>query len=137
MLRMRSVVFVLVVLVVGAGVSVVLGRGASEDVPVTEHPVGVPTTLRTVSVSATMSMPSAHPRRLSAMLEEGQMPRHPLRAEVLTDTDCAPDERMISRCRNVVRLSNGRRIVLRHAHDMRNVPCLAPGEQVLVVPAAA
>jgi hypothetical protein len=41
---------------------------------------------------------------------------------------------MISRCRNVVRLEDGSELVLRHPHDMRDVPCLAPGERILLVP---
>jgi hypothetical protein len=55
-------------------------------------------------------------------------------AEVLTDTDCTPDGQMISRCRNEMQLADGRRIVLRHPHKMSEVPCLAPGEQVRLVP---
>jgi len=70
------------------------------------------------------------------MLETGAMPREPMMAEVLTDTDCAPDEQMVSRCRNEMQLPGGRRIVLRHPHDMSSVPCLAPGEQVRLVPAS-
>jgi hypothetical protein len=54
-------------------------------------------------------------------------------ADVMTDTECAPDAHMISRCRNVVR-ADGRRIVLRHPHDMSKVPCLAPGERVRLIP---
>ncbi|HSI97222.1 MAG TPA: hypothetical protein VK926_02585 [Gaiellaceae bacterium] len=114
-----------------------LGEGSDEQLYVSEHPVATPETARTVTVSVTMPLPSAHERRLSAMLEEGTMPQGPMTAEVLTDTDCAPDEQMISRCRNVMRLPDGRRIVLRHPHDMSTVPCLAPGEQVLLVPASA
>jgi hypothetical protein len=56
-----------------------------------------------------MPMPCAHERRLSAMLEEGTMPGQAMMAEVMTDSDCAPDARMISRCRNVVRLASGGR----------------------------
>jgi hypothetical protein len=70
------------------------------------------------------------------MLETGAMPREPMMAEVLTDSDCAPDEQMVSRCRNGMQLRDQRRIVLRHPHDMSSVPCLAPGEQVLIVPAS-
>jgi hypothetical protein len=62
------------------------------------------------------------------------MPNRPMMAEVMTDSDCAPDARMISRCRNLMRLAGGRQIVLRHPHDMTRVPCLAPGEQVRLIP---
>ena len=57
-------------------------------------------------------------------------------AEVMTDTDCSPDAQMISHCRNEMRLSNGETIVVRHPHDMRDVPCLAPGEHVQLIPTA-
>jgi hypothetical protein len=70
------------------------------------------------------------------VLESGGMPREPTMAEVLTDTDCAPDGYMVSRCRNEMLLADGRRVVLRHPHVMSSVPCLAPGEQVLLVPAS-
>jgi hypothetical protein len=104
---------------------------------VSEHSASVPETARTVTISATMPAPSSHARRLSAMLEAGTMPHEATMAEVLTDTDCAPDARMVSRCRNEMLLANGGRIVLRHPHDMSSVPCLAPEEQVLLVPTSS
>jgi hypothetical protein len=55
-------------------------------------------------------------------------------AEVMTDSNCAPDAEMISRCRNVMRLADERQIVLRHPHDMTKIPCLAPGERVQLIP---
>lgn len=117
---------------------VALGRDAGDgERYVSEHSAPVPETARTVTISATMPPPSAHARRLSAMLEAGRMPHGPMMAEVLTDTDCAPDARMVSRCRNEIEFPDGRRIVVRHPHDMSRVPCLAPGEQVLVVPTSA
>ena len=100
-----------------------------------EHPVSVPEAARTVTVSATMPAPSASASALSALLERGRMPDGPTTAEVMTDTDCAPDAAMVSRCRNEVRLPDGSRMVLRHPHDMSEVPCLAPGERVRLVPA--
>ena len=90
-----------------------------------------------MAVSRVMPAPSVSERRLSAMLERGVMPAAPTTAEVLSDTDCAPDSAMISRCRNEVRLPDGSTMVLRHPHDMRHIPCLAPGEQVLLVPTKA
>lgn len=132
--------FAIAALVALVGTSILLGRGgtdAGRPTEVSEHSATVQEAARTVTVSATMPMPSAHERRLSAMLEDGAMPGEPMMAEVLTDTDCAPDEQMISRCRNVMRLSDGRTIVLRHPHDMSKVPCLAPGEQVRLLPVPA
>ena len=125
-----------IILVAAAGVLTLAGREDNGNAPasVSEHPVAVPPSARTVLVSRAMPMPSAHERRLSAMLEEGQMPDRPMMADVMTDTDCAPDAQMISRCRNVVRLADGRRVVLRHPHDMSRIPCLAPGERVRLIP---
>jgi hypothetical protein len=100
---------------------------------VTEHPVAVPEAVRTVNVSRSMPMPSAHPRRLSAMLEAGSLPGGVTTGEVVSDTECTPDADMVSHCRNEIRLADGHSVVLRHPHDMREVPCLAPGEQVRLV----
>jgi hypothetical protein len=107
---------------------------ASNSAPSSEHAAAVPASARTVMVSRAMPMPSAHARRLSAKLERGAMPDAPMMADVMTDTDCAPDEQMISHCRNVMRLADGREIVLRHPHVMSEVPCLAPGERVRLIP---
>ena len=131
--RLFAVLAAVAVLVATAGVLALRG-GDTSPTAVTEHPVAVPASARTVLVSRAMPMPSAHERRLSAMLEDGAMPGRPMVADVMTDTDCGPDAEMISRCRNVMRLADGRRIVLRHPHDMREIPCLAPGERVRLVP---
>lgn len=119
---------------VAAAAAVALRGGGEAPASVSEHPVAIPAAARTVLVSRAMPMPSAHARRLSAMLEDGPMPSRPMLADVVTDTDCTPDAQMISRCRNVVHLEDGRRVVLRHPHDMSRVPCLAPRERVRLVP---
>ena len=130
----------LAALTVGAAIGTgVIGSGHSSSktdtsVYTSEHPVQVPASLRTVSVSYEMPMPSVRARSLSAMLIEGRLPKTPMMGEVLTDTECTPDANMISRCRNEMRLANGETIVVRHPHDMRHIPCLAPGEQVQLVP---
>lgn len=137
-MRFRTLLLALVTVagaVALAGVSSLLGGDPGDGARyVSGHSTPVPETARTVSISATMPAPSVHARRLSAMVEAGAMPHRPMTAEVLTDTDCAPDAQMVSRCRNELELANGKRMVLRHPHDMRSVPCLAPGERVLVVP---
>ena len=135
--RLFGVLAAIAVLVAAAGLLTRAGRDEATDTSpalVSEHPLPVPASARAVLVSRAMPMPSADARRLSAMLEQGAMPDGPLMAEVMTDTDCTPDARMISRCRNVMRLADGRRIVLRHPHDMSDVPCLAPGERVRLMP---
>jgi hypothetical protein len=136
-MRARSLLFVVPVVVALAAAWTVLGRDAGSRRAVAEHPVVVPEAPRTVSVSTTMPAPSPGPRRLAAMLEDGVLPSRRAMAEVVSDTECTPDARMISHCRNEVRLADGRTIVLRHPHDMRDVPCLAPGESVLLVSAPA
>jgi hypothetical protein len=130
----------LAAIAIAAAVAAVLALAGREEAAsnaptsASDHPIAVPAAARTVMISRAMPMPSAHERRLSAMLEEGTMPDRPMMAEVMTDSDCAPDARMISRCRNVVRLASGRQIVLRHPHDMTTIPCLAPGERVRLIP---
>ena len=135
--RLLAVLAATAIVVAAAGVFT-LARGEdaadSSATAVSEHPVVVPAAARTVSVSRMMPMPSAHERRLSAMLEDGTMPDRPTMADVVTDTDCTPDAQMISRCRNLMRLEDGREIVLRHPHQMARVPCLAPGERVRLIP---
>ena len=134
---MRLLLVLALVVSAAVGGSLLWERSTGPDAPayVAEHPVSVPEALRTVSLTAAMPLPSAGERNLSAMVVEGEMPTAPLTGEVLTDTDCTPDEEMISRCRNEVLLPDGGTIVLRHPHDMTKVPCLAPGEQVRLVPA--
>lgn len=65
-------------------------------------------------------------------LTKGRLPRRATTATVLTDTDCAADMNGISHCSNILRLASGRRITVRHDHNMVNDPCLAPGERVRV-----
>jgi hypothetical protein len=138
-MRLRLLAALAALALTGVAAVLVLGPGRepaeATSSSVSEHEVEVLDSARTVFVSRTMPLPSAHARRLSAMLEAGPMPQRAREAEVLTDTDCAPDGEMISRCRNVVRLAGGRRLVLRHPHDMTKVPCLAPGERVRLIPA--
>lgn len=135
--RLVPLLTILALAVLG-GAWALLARDPSPgtDAYVSEHPTVVPENARTVTISTTMPLPSAHARRLSAMLEDGRMVDEPTTAEVLTDTDCAPDAQMVSRCRNEMRLPDGSRIVLRHPHDMSRIPCLAPGERVVLVPAS-
>jgi hypothetical protein len=88
--------------------------------------------MRTVRVFDHEPAPSPSVANLHAGLEKGALPDGPVLATVLTDEDCAPDRQGISHCRNRVRLAGGGIAVLRHPHDMHQVPCLAPGEKVLL-----
>ena len=96
-----------------------------------------PTGLRTVLVFDTASEPSASQpgSTLRTRLVGGRAPADETTATVLTDEDCAPDTQGISHCLNKLELANGSRISVRHPHDMHQIPCLAPGEQVNVRPA--
>lgn len=88
--------------------------------------------MRTVRVFDHVPAPSPSATDLHAGLEQGALPDGPVVATVLTDEDCAPDSQGISHCRNAARLAGGGIVVLRHPHEMEQVPCLAPGEKVLL-----
>lgn len=88
--------------------------------------------LRTVRVFAHEPAPSPSATDLRARLEKGTLPAGTVKATVLTDENCEPDAQGISHCRNRVRLASGQTVSLRHPHDMNQVPCLAPGEKVLL-----
>jgi len=94
-----------------------------------------PAATRVVLVSAAMPAPSSPGTTLHAQLSKGRMPAAKTYGTVVTDSECTPGFDGVSRCRNEIRLSDGRTLVLRHPHDMANVPCLSPGERVLVAPA--
>ena len=55
-------------------------------------------------------------------------------AVVLTDTRCNPDAAGVSHCLNRMRLADGTVVVAQHDHRMMNMPCLSPGEHVLLAP---
>jgi hypothetical protein len=59
---------------------------------------------------------------------------HRTRGVVLTDTRCNPDRNGVSHCLNVIRLANGKTILVVHDHMMMLMPCLSPGEHVVVRP---
>ena len=60
--------------------------------------------------------------------------RDRMRGIVLTDTRCNPDRNGVSHCLNVIRLANGKTILVVHDHMMMFMPCLSPGEHVIVGP---
>lgn len=79
--------------------------------------------------------PSEPGSDLQARLVSGHAPKRETVATVLTDEDCAADAHGISHCLNRIKLADGSRIAVRHPHDMRKIPCLAPGEHVNIRPA--
>jgi hypothetical protein len=129
---------------IGIGVVALLviplaGCGGGGTSPSSSAPAGHGATaegLRTVLVFDQAGAPSPSLTTLHAGLEEGALPSRPAVGTVLTDEDCAPDRQGISHCRNEVSVAGGGVVVLRHPHDMRQVPCLAPGEKVLLRRAA-
>jgi hypothetical protein len=136
---MKKLLFALALVVAAAGATVALvasTRGGSDaGVEARADPAHTPpATMRVLIVSR--SMPAAStPATLHGRLEAGAMPHAEMRGKVMTDSQCTPDARGVSRCRNEVLLADGRTIVVRHPHDMSTVPCLSPGEDVVVRPA--
>lgn len=59
---------------------------------------------------------------------------HRMRGVVLTDTRCNPDRNGVSHCLNRIRLGNGKTILVVHDHRMMNMPCLSPGEHIVLRP---
>ncbi len=80
---------------------------------------------------------SAPGSALVASLLVGSMPGHPMSARVLSDSNCAPDAAGVSHCENVLMLANGDTLTVRHNHRMMDVPCMSPGERMMVTPASS
>lgn len=59
---------------------------------------------------------------------------HRMRATVLSDSRCNPDAHGVSHCLNRMRLSDGRVVTVVHDHRMATMPCLSPGEHVVLTP---
>lgn len=122
--------------VVVAVIAVTAGKGPATSSPVkTRAAVGV-TGERTVFVSRGVEpAPSAPGSRLHAMRLSGPVPNRRSTATIMSDESCAADGRGISHCINRMRLANGKILTVRHPHRMMEVPCLSPGEHVVVRPA--
>jgi len=135
MTRRNLLVAVLIGLVVLAGAGLVLARGNQTQQAVDPHGTALPAQ-RTVQLSTVMPSPSDYDG-LHAKLIGGTMPAATVQATVLTDEQCQPDEHGVSHCLNRLRLPDGSEIQVRHPHNMDAVPCLAPGENVRLVPTLA
>lgn len=107
------------------------GGGSSSSSPPSEGATAAGG-MKTVHVFAREPAPSPSAVDLRAGLEKGTLPSGPVVATVLTDENCMPDRQGISHCINRVRIPGEGIVVLRHPHDMNQVPCLAPGEKVLL-----
>lgn len=135
--RALWLVLVAVTALGAAAAAVVLGGGGGADDPVraaADRAHIPPAQMRVLVVSRAMPAPSQPGATLHGRLEQGRMPHAPMSGTVLTDSECTPGSDGISRCRNEVRLADGSTIVVRHPHDMAQVPCLSPGEPVRVSP---
>jgi hypothetical protein len=125
-----AVVFVLIFLASAVLLSERASRSTSVSVDL--HGRTLPEA-RQVQLSLEMPSPS-NSDGLHAKLVSGTMPTAPLQATVLSDQECQPDARGVSRCLNRLRLPDGSEIHVRHPHEMAKIPCLTPGEQVWLVP---
>jgi hypothetical protein len=88
--------------------------------------------LRTIVVAPAADQLEPKGAILLTNLVAGTMPAGAMQATVLTDSNCAPDANGISHCLNDLEIG-GTRVTVQHHHDMRKVPCLAPGEKVNIV----
>ena len=88
--------------------------------------------LRAVIVFDGAAAPSQVDGPLQVELVWGDLPQPQAVATVLTDEDCAPDAAGISHCLNRLRLADGSELAVRHNHDMGKVPCLFPGEPIVL-----
>jgi hypothetical protein len=113
------------------GQQLFLSHGGATD----PHGTALPTTRR-VELSFTMPAPSSFDG-LHARLVSGTMPTGVTSATVLSDEQCQPDTTGMSHCLNRLRLPDGSEMAVRHPHVMSEVPCLAPGEQVQLLPPLA
>jgi hypothetical protein len=59
---------------------------------------------------------------------------HRMKAVVMTDTRCSPDKMGVSHCLNRMRLADGTVVTVVHDHRMMDMPCLSPGEHVVLTP---
>jgi uncharacterized membrane protein len=134
--RSAGVVAVLVAAAAGIAVGLVLSAPQEQhQAAVVPHYPSVGSDVRTLDVAAagtTEVSPAGGP--LSASYLSGTMPAGPMMATVLSDANCAPDADGVSHCLNRLRLDGGTELTVRHNHRMTEVPCLAPGERVLVEP---
>jgi len=136
MTRRNLLVAALIGLLVLAGAGIVLARATGTHKQALDpHGTALPAQ-RTVQLSTVMPSPSDYDG-LHAKLIGGTMPAGETEATVLTDEQCQPDEHGISHCLNRLRLPDGSEIEVRHPHNMDAVPCLAPGENVRLVPTLA
>jgi hypothetical protein len=135
----RAIGVVVFLGIVAVGVAVGLTVAAPKD---RAQPTGAPHYPAVGSDTRTLVVAAAGTSEVSpvggpmyASYLDGTMPAGPMMATVLSDANCAPDAEGVSHCLNRLRLDGGGELTVRHNHRMIEVPCLSPGERVLVEPA--
>jgi hypothetical protein len=115
-------------------VAVGSGGGGGGEAP--SPAASVPGKTRIVLVSSGREPAPSPPGPTLHVLDlKGSVPGGPVAATVLSDENCEPDAQGVSHCVNRLRLAGGGTLVVRHPHRMMEVPCLEPGEHVMVRPA--
>ena len=114
----------------GSGVSSPeVRRGAAH----TDSAHAPPAAMRSLVVWARREpAPSLPGATMRALRVSGAVPGATVVGTVLSDDDCAADAAGISHCINKVRLANGAVLTVRHPHRMADVPCMTPGERLMV-----
>jgi hypothetical protein len=111
------------------------GRQSSGGDPATTVPHFQTAIERQLSIT-TDAVVSKSQDHVSVQLVSGAIPPDVTRLTVLTDENCQPDQQGVSHCLNRVTYQSAQGMgeaVLRHNHRMSEVPCLAPGETVVLV----
>ena len=90
---------------------------------------------RRLSVTTDAVVSKSHDH-VQVQLVSGTIPPDVTRLTVVTDENCQPDQDGVSHCLNRVTYQSAQGMgeaVVRHNHRMSEVPCLAPGETVVLV----
>jgi hypothetical protein len=131
---MKKVMFAGLLIWIGMVVGLI-AFGARNATPDARTALGRDPAVRLVVVSSEAGgavTPGETEGILSARYVSGALPGALTRATVLTDTNCQADGSGLSHCTNDLRAGNAQ-ITIQHDHDMRQVPCLSPGEEVELV----
>lgn len=139
-LAIAAVSLVLVVIAIGAAVSrpqakVTMPPPAQAAVPhfIDVKAPGEPRTVVVGGMSDSLPGTSNAAGYLMTNLRSGQIPAGATTATVLTDTNCEPDADGVSHCLNDLQIGNVV-VTVQHHHQMHSVPCLSPGETVMLMP---
>jgi hypothetical protein len=121
--------------VVVVGIALLVWFGTSAEPNLAAAPPGFDPDLRTVVVAGadeTLPQVRSEQRFMMSELRVGAIPTGMVQATVLTDNNCEPDAQGVSHCLNELQMGDGR-FTVQHHHNMMEVPCMSPGEQVNVI----